>query len=152
MIVTQDSKAGEFGKQERIYEGDVDIKKLPQIQEAMKNCLEDGMVGQEDCDRLFVAVDELYSNICIHSGAGSAQILCSLSDTRVKVVFMDDGVPFDPLGQADPDVTLSAGEREIGGLGIYMVKRMMDVMSYEYVDGRNCLTVIMDKKKIFPEK
>ena len=51
-------------------------------------------------------------------------------------------MPYDPLAREDPDVTLSAEEREIGGLGIFMVKKTMDVMRYEYSDGQNLLTLI----------
>ncbi len=54
---------------------------------------------------------------------------------------MDSGVPYDPLAKEDPDVTLSAEERQIGGLGIYMVKKSMDNVSYEYRDGQNIFTI-----------
>ena len=58
---------------------------------------------------------------------------------------MDHGIPYDPLAKEDPDVTLSAEERQIGGLGIFMVKQTMDDVSYEYKDGRNILRL---KKKL----
>ena len=54
---------------------------------------------------------------------------------------MDDGTPYDPTAQPEPDVTLSAEEREIGGLGIFMVKKSMDRVSYAYEDGKNVLTL-----------
>ena len=57
----------------------------------------------------------------------------------VSITFIDSGVPFDPLNKADPDVTLSAEERKIGGLGIYMSKKAMDDMRYAYADGKNDL-------------
>ena len=59
----------------------------------------------------------------------------------VSVTFMDSGEPYDPLAKADPDTTLSAEERQIGGLGIYMVKKSMDEIAYEYKDGQNILTI-----------
>ena len=59
----------------------------------------------------------------------------------VVISFMDDGKPYDPTEQPEPDVTLSAAEREIGGLGIFMVKKSMDRVSYEHVGGRNILTI-----------
>jgi len=62
----------------------------------------------------------------------------------VAVTIADQGRPFDPLEKADPDVTLSADERKIGGLGIYMVKKSMDHMQYEYRDGQNILTFRKD--------
>ena len=67
-------------------------------------------------------------------------------DTPLSVVvsFIDKGVPYDPLAKADPDVNLSLEEREAGGLGIFMVKKTMDEISYEYRDGQNILKI---KKK-----
>ena len=57
------------------------------------------------------------------------------------ITFIDNGVPYAPLAKADPDITLSVEERGIGGLGIYMVKKTMDDVSYEYKDGRNILRI-----------
>ena len=57
------------------------------------------------------------------------------------ITFIDHGVPYDPLKKADPDVTLSADQREIGGLGIFLVKKTMDEVSYDYKDGQNILTI-----------
>lgn len=54
---------------------------------------------------------------------------------------IDSGVPYDPLAKSDPDVSLGVDEREIGGLGIYMVKKSMDDVRYKYEDGKNHLTV-----------
>ena len=60
---------------------------------------------------------------------------------RVQVQFVDSGVPFNPLAKKDADITLSAEERNIGGLGILMVKRSMDAVEYAYSEGRNILTL-----------
>jgi len=60
----------------------------------------------------------------------------------IKVVFEDSGTPYNPLQKPDPDVTLSSEERQIGGLGVYMVKKSMDEMTYEYEDGKNILTIV----------
>lgn len=64
---------------------------------------------------------------------------------QIVVTFIDNGVPYDPLEKEDPDVTLNAEQREIGGLGIYMVKKTMDEIDYEYKDGQNILRI---KKRI----
>ena len=61
---------------------------------------------------------------------------------RVEVTFADEGIPFDPLAKEDPDVTLNADSRPIGGLGIFMVKKSMDSVEYEYKDGSNILTLV----------
>lgn len=93
-----------------------------------------------------VAVEEIYINIASYAygeETGQAEILLD-TDTQgqVAVTFMDSGVPYDPLAKEDPDVTLSAEERGIGGLGIFMVKKSMDDVKYRYEDGKNILTLI----------
>lgn len=97
-----------------------------------------------------IAIDELLGNIAnyaYHPGIGPATVRTEVLDDPLAVVitFIDNGVPYDPLAKADPDVTQSADEREIGGLGIYLVKKSMDAISYEYRDGKNILTI---RKKI----
>ena len=93
-----------------------------------------------------VAIDELFGNIAHYAygdGVGDATVRFEFNaETRVaSITCMDRGVPFNPLESADPDVTLSAEERGIGGLGIFMVKKTMDDMTYAYRDGQNRLTI-----------
>lgn len=92
-----------------------------------------------------LAVEELFVNIASYAYApdtGLAVITAELTEDGVfRIVFEDSGVPYDPLAKPDPDVNLSAAERAIGGLGIFMVKKSMDNMYYEYRGGRNVLTV-----------
>ena len=88
-----------------------------------------------------VAIDEIFSNIARYSGATSATVGCEVETGRAILRFTDNGRPYDPTQQADPDTTLGAEEREIGGLGIFMVKRTMDRISYSYTDGMNVLTI-----------
>ena len=88
-----------------------------------------------------IAADEIFSNIARYSGASSVRVDCGITDRRVMIRFTDDGMPYDPTAQPEPDITLPAEKRESGGLGILMVKKSMDLMSYEYTDGRNSLTL-----------
>lgn len=93
-----------------------------------------------------VAIDELFGNIANYAynpkvGAATVRVEVSENPLAVVITFIDDGKPYDPLARADPDVTLSAEEREIGGLGIYMVKKSMDDISYEYKEGKNILKI-----------
>ena len=93
-----------------------------------------------------IAIDELFSNIAHYAynpEVGDATVRVEVTEDPLAVVitFIDNGVPYDPLENADPDTTLSAEEREIGGLGIYMVKKSMDGITYEYKDGQNILTI-----------
>ena len=93
-----------------------------------------------------IAVEEIFVNIASYAyrpGKGNATVRVEVSDepVTVTITFIDRGVPYDPLKREDPDVTLSSEEREIGGLGIFMTKKIMDDVSYEYRDGQNILTL-----------
>ena len=74
---------------------------------------------------------------------GTAKV-CVDTDTPgiFKLIFIDRGIPYNPLEKEDPDTTLSADQRKIGGLGIYLVKKSMDEMFYERKDGQNILTLV----------
>ena len=111
----------------------------------------DGQLEELGCPvkaqmQIDIAIDELFGNIAhyaYHPGVGAATVRVEVVDTPLSVVvsFIDKGVPYDPLSKEDPDVGLSLEEREIGGLGIYMVKKSMDEITYEYKDGQNILRI-----------
>ncbi len=111
----------------------------------------DEQLEQLDCPpktkmQMDIAIDELFGNIANYAynpNIGTATVRVEVTDNPLAVVitFIDNGVPYDPLAKADPDITLSAEEREIGGLGIYMVKKSMDDVFYEYKDGKNILKI-----------
>ena len=93
-----------------------------------------------------IAIDELFGNIAhyaYHPAVGKATVRVEVLEEPLAVVitFIDNGIPYDPLVKEDPDVTLSAEERSVGGLGIYMVKKTMDEIAYEYKDGQNILKI-----------
>lgn len=93
-----------------------------------------------------IAVEEIFVNIAHYAynpEVGKATIRVEVQPEPLAVVltFLDQGVPYDPLAKADPDVSLSAEERQIGGLGIFMVKKSMDDVQYRYENGRNILTL-----------
>lgn len=93
-----------------------------------------------------IAIDELFGNIAHYAynpEIGSATVRVEVLENPLSVVitFIDKGIPYDPLKQENPDITLSAEKREIGGLGIYMVKKSMDEITYEYKDGQNILKI-----------
>ena len=93
-----------------------------------------------------IAIDELFGNIAHYAynpDVGEATVRVEVIDEPLSVVitFIDGGVPFDPLSAADPDTTLSAEERAIGGLGVFMVRKTMDDVSYRYENGRNILSI-----------
>ena len=111
----------------------------------------DSRLEEEDCPigvqmKIDVAVEELFVNIASYAyapGSGSATVRMEVEEDpkTVVITFVDCGVPYDPLAKEDPDVTLSLNDREIGGLGIFMVKKSMDDMIYAYENGQNVLTI-----------
>ena len=93
-----------------------------------------------------IAIEEIFVNIANYAypdSEGNAEIIVTPDEDSqgVRIVFEDEGIPYDPLKNEDPDITLSADDRPIGGLGIFMVKKTMNDISYEYVDGKNRLTI-----------
>lgn len=122
------------------------IENVPRVIEFVDEQLEQFDCPMKTQMQVDVAVEELFSNIANYAynpGIGSATMRVEVAEDPLAVVitFIDNGVPYDPLAKADPDITLSAEEREIGGLGIYMVKKTMDDVSYEYKDGQNILRI-----------
>ena len=100
-----------------------------------------------------VAAEEIFVNVASYaytSGIGSVAIEVNFEEKpkAVAIRFIDSGIPYNPLEKEDPDVTLSAEKRGIGGLGVFMVKKSMDEVTYEYKDGKNHLTI----RKFFDRK
>lgn len=96
--------------------------------------------------QIAVAIDELFGNIAHYAynpdvGPATVRVEVMESPLAVVITFIDNGVQYDPLARQEPDTTLSAEEREIGGLGIYMVKKSMDEITYTYKDGQNILQI-----------
>ena len=94
-----------------------------------------------------VALEEIFINIANYAyqpGKGPATVRVDVTDNplTVTITFVDHGIPYDPLAKDDPDVTLPADQREIGGLGIFMTKKLMDDVVYEYKDGSNILRLV----------
>lgn len=120
------------------------LDKLSEAIDFIENMLSQAEVPMKVITQINIAVDEIFSNIARYSGASVATLECSLTGNQVKLRFMDDGYPYDPAGKPEPDTTLSAEEREIGGLGIFMVKKTMNEVSYEYTGGLNVLTIVKE--------
>ena len=95
---------------------------------------------------LCVAIEEVFVNVAHYAygeGEGNMSLGIGFDEESRAITFRmtDKGIPFDPLKKPDPDISLSADEREIGGLGIYMVKKSMDEITYDYKDGQNILKI-----------
>ncbi|MBR1751155.1 MAG: ATP-binding protein [Ruminococcus sp.] len=119
---------------------------LPQVLSFIDEQLEAADCPMKIQMQIDIAVEEIFVNIAHYAynpeiGTAKVRVEVLGEPPAVDITFIDNGVPYDPLAKADPDVTLSAEERQIGGLGIFMVKKSMDDVKYEYLDGHNILTL-----------
>jgi len=90
-----------------------------------------------------VSAEEIFVNIANYAykdGDGDIEVDFEVKDNLIKITFSDSGIPFNPLEKEDPDINASVDERDIGGLGIYMVKKAMDGICYDYIDNKNVLS------------
>lgn len=129
-------------------------EKLDQVNEFLEEELEILNCSMKACMQILLAVEEIFVNIASYAYATeNGMVYISIEkmdeethpDPMVEIHLADSGAPYNPLEREDPDITLSAEERSIGGLGIFMVKKIMDEVLYEYKDGKNDLAI---RKKI----
>ncbi|MBR6072086.1 MAG: SpoIIE family protein phosphatase [Acholeplasmatales bacterium] len=133
----------------RIFEADV--KELDNLFEYSSQLLRLLEFSNRDIIMINTALEEVFVNVANYAydkekEKGTVEITLSRHGDYVTFVFKDNGKPFNPLEKADPNITASSEEREIGGLGIYMVKKIMDEVDYEYVNNQNVLTLKKFKK------
>ena len=119
---------------------------LPEVQEFIDELLEAAECPMKTQMTIDIAVEEIFVNIASYAygdGVGKATIKVDFDEDplAVKITFIDGGTPYDPLKKPDPNLNLGLMERRKGGFGIFMVKKSMDDMTYEYVDGKNVLTI-----------
>lgn len=122
------------------------LEKLPEVMAFIDEWLETLDCTIRAQTQIDVAVDELFSNIARYAytpGVGDATVRLEYDDSThaASITFIDGGISYNPLEKEDPDVTLSPEEREIGGLGIFLVKKTMDRMDYRREDDHNILTI-----------
>ena len=103
-----------------------------------------------------LAVEEIFVNIANYAydpetGPATVRVEVNPDHSNVSITFIDHGVPYDPLAKDDPDITQSAEDRAVGGLGIFLIKSIMDDVSYERSEGRNVLTMKKYYKPIKPQ-
>ena len=124
-----------------------EVEKLPKVLAFLEQHLEAAGCSMKAQMQLAIAAEEIFVNIAHYAyapetGMATVRLEVSGEPKTAAVTFIDQGVPFDPLAKPDPDVTLAAEDRQIGGLGIYMTKKAMDDVRYEYRDGQNVLTLV----------
>lgn len=122
-----------------------DQASISRISDFFDTCLEEYEIPMRIGYSLKVVADEIYSNIVYYSGAKTADILFKNDDDKLTLVFADDGKPYNPLEAEEPDITAGIEERKIGGLGLFMVKKMAESVAYEYTAGKNQMTVVLSK-------
>ena len=107
----------------------------------IEDCMEKAEVPLKYATKVNICMDEIYSNVVNYSGALEAIVTIMYDDETVTLICVDDGMEYNPLEREDPDTTLSVDDREIGGLGILITKKLMDNITYARENGRNILTM-----------
>lgn len=118
---------------------------ISEISDFFDACIEEFELPMKLGYKIKVIVDEIYSNIVYYSHASNAEVSFRNELDTVTMIFADDGTPYNPLESREPDITLGAEEREIGGLGLFMVKKMAEDVCYAHSDGKNRLTITVSK-------
>lgn len=125
---------------------DAKTENLSRVLEFVDEELEKSGCSMRSMMQMDIAVEEIFVNIANYaytpeSGKAVIRVDTANDPNRVTVIFKDTGTPYDPLAKEDPDITLSSEERKIGGLGIYMAKKSVDDIKYEYKNGENILSI-----------
>ncbi len=122
-------------------------EQLAVVQDFVQELLDSARVSLKAQMQISIAVEEIFVNISHYAytpNIGSATIRIRITENppELTLVFLDRGIPYDPTKAESPDLSLPADEREVGGLGIFMTKQLVDKVSYEYRDGQNILTLL----------
>ncbi len=122
-----------------------DVQEVPRLAAFVEDICEVAGIDMGTTMKMNLAIEEAVVNVMNYaypSGVkGEVRIEAGVREGYVEFVISDDGTPFNPTEVEDADTTLSAEERQIGGLGIFLVKHFMDIVEYKYVNGQNVLTL-----------
>lgn len=124
--------------------GKPDMAYIREFSAFIEECLAEKGVTMRTRIKILMAADEIFSNICYYSGAAEVTVKVRVDEQEhrnVMLCFEDDGIPYNPLAKPDPDIEEAWEQRKEGGLGIYLVKKRMDRVIYEYAGNKNCLTI-----------
>lgn len=127
-----------------VHSVEPDIKHMPELLQEARAVMAARNVLPYTSDSVILAIDELFSNICYYSGARKVSLGIRTPPGCVKLLFEDDGIPFNPLEQKDPDIRKPLCERKQGGLGIFIVTCIADTVKYEYKNNKNKLWVTIN--------
>lgn len=122
-----------------------DIERIPELSEFIETFCDQQMVDISLAMSVNLALEEAVVNVMTYAYpegvVGEVTVEAMAEDNCLTFTLIDSGTPFDPTAQAEVDTTLSAEERPIGGLGIHLVRQIMDDVQYQYKDGQNILTL-----------
>lgn len=121
-----------------------EIESIAQVSDEIENYLAENQLGMKVITKMLIAIDEIMNNIVNYAYSdvkGDIEVVYGINEGVITIKFIDYGVPYNPLEAEDPDTTLAVEDRKIGGLGIFIVKKSMDNVEYEYNHKRNILTL-----------
>lgn len=127
-----------------------DINEIPAVSEKLEGALEASGFSPEAVLDTQLAVEEAITNVIVHGykrPGGEILITCRASPRAVEIQISDSAPQFDPLSIPEPDIDADVNERQIGGLGIYLLKQVMDHIAYRYENGKNILTLVKNKSE-----
>jgi len=122
-----------------------DIEVIPFVSVRFEGAMKEHGFGPEEILDTQLAVEEVITNIILHGyegKCGEIHISCTITPGRVGIQVTDSAQPFDPLSIPEPDLEENMEDRKIGGLGVYLLRQVMDEISYRYEDGKNILTMV----------
>lgn len=131
----------------KVKAGEPRMENMAAFSAFVEESLKEQGISRKTILKLKMATDEIFSNICYYSKAMEVMVGVNTGKPgsgirEAEISFMDNGMPFNPLEKPDPDVEELLEKRKEGGLGIYLVKKRMDDVTYENIDGKNCLIIV----------
>ena len=128
---------------------DATVENLDRVNEFVHKTIAETDCTKKAVMQLDLIVEEIFVNIAnyAYEATGLVKIVSEVSNGFISLTFIDSGIPYNPLDKADPDISLSAEDRNIGGLGIFLTKKLVEDISYKYVDGQNILQLSKSLKK-----
>ena len=121
---------------------DSDIQQIPKLSSFLATVAEEKKLSQSVATSINIAIEEAVTNVIMYSGADSVDIETESNDNEIIYTVKDSGKPFDPTQTPDVDTNQSLDDRKIGGLGIHLFKKIMDIVTYKRLGDKNILTMI----------
>lgn len=140
-------------RKRRVFPAKVEL--IPQIGEYVSEYAEKAQLHPKQIIHLQVAIDEVVSNICHYAyqkPPGEVLVQIESEEGRFVVDFIDEGLPFDPLTVDEPNINADTADRDVGGLGIFLVRRVIDEVHYKRDGGKNILTLVLYTPTISPNR